>query len=96
MPPGKSVDSGASTEISARQLTAWYPEYTFGYLKDTVRGGDVYDGGIVTERGVEWKSSACILCECNCGILVKLGGEDGRRFEQIRGDKAHQASKGYT
>ena len=29
--------------------------------------------GIVTERGVEWKSSACILCECNCGILVKLG-----------------------
>ena len=52
--------------------------------------------GIVTERGVEWKSSACILCECNCGILVKLGGEDGRRFEQIRGDKAHAASKGYT
>jgi anaerobic selenocysteine-containing dehydrogenase len=52
--------------------------------------------GIVTERGVEWKSSACILCECNCGILVNLGGEDGRRFEQIRGDKAHPASKGYT
>src|SRR5207249_1307578 len=50
--------------------------------------------GIVTERGVEWKSSACILCECNCGILVKLGGEDGRRFEQIR--EAHPASKGYT
>jgi len=48
-----------------------------------------------TERGVEWRSSACILCECNCGILVKLGGEDGRRFEQIRGDKAHPGSKGY-
>jgi hypothetical protein len=31
-----------------------------------------------TERGGEWRSSACILCECNCGILVKLGGEDGR------------------
>src|SRR5215467_14628920 len=44
----------------------------------------------------EWKPSACILCECNCGILVKLGGADGRRFEQIRGDKAHPASKGYT
>jgi formate dehydrogenase len=52
--------------------------------------------GTATERGVEWRSSACILCECNCGILVKLGGEDGRRFEQIRGDKAHPASKGYT
>jgi anaerobic selenocysteine-containing dehydrogenase len=45
---------------------------------------------------MEWKATACILCECNCGILVKLGGEDGRRFEQIRGDKAHPASKGYT
>src|SRR5690349_15466652 len=49
-----------------------------------------------TERGIEWKATACILCECNCGILVKLGGDDGRRFEQIRGDKAHPASKGYT
>jgi len=49
-----------------------------------------------TERRVEWRATACILCECNCGILVKLGGEDGRRFEQIRGDKAHPASKGYT
>jgi hypothetical protein len=38
VPPGKSVDSGASTEISARQLTAWYPEYTFEYPKDTGRG----------------------------------------------------------
>jgi anaerobic selenocysteine-containing dehydrogenase len=44
----------------------------------------------------EWKPSACILCECNCGILVRLGGDDGRRFEQIRGDRAHPASKGYT
>src|SRR5215813_2780477 len=52
--------------------------------------------GTATERGVEWNASACILCECNCGILVKLGGEDGRRFEQIRGDKAHPGSKGYT
>jgi anaerobic selenocysteine-containing dehydrogenase len=43
-----------------------------------------------------WRPSACILCECNCGILVRLGGEDGRRFDQIRGDKAHPASKGYT
>src|SRR6266567_4070210 len=49
-----------------------------------------------TDSRVEWKPTACILCECNCGILVKLGGEDGRRFEQIRGDKAHPASKGYT
>src|SRR5207245_1916271 len=49
-----------------------------------------------TERGADWKPTACILCECNCGILVKLGGEDGRRFEQIRGDKAQPASQGYT
>jgi anaerobic selenocysteine-containing dehydrogenase len=44
----------------------------------------------------EWHQTACILCECNCGIEVRLGGEDGRRFERIRGDKSHPASKGYT
>ena len=49
-----------------------------------------------TDPVAAWRPSACILCECNCGILVRLGGEDGRRFEQIRGDKAHPASKGYT
>ena len=27
---------------------------------------------------------------------MRLGGEDGRRFERIRGDKAHPASQGYT
>jgi formate dehydrogenase len=51
----------------------------------------------MTERGTgEWQSTACILCECNCGIEVRLGGEDGRRFERIRGDKAHPTSAGYT
>jgi anaerobic selenocysteine-containing dehydrogenase len=44
----------------------------------------------------EWHPTACILCECNCGIEVRLGGEDGRRFERVRGDKAHPASEGYT
>jgi formate dehydrogenase len=41
----------------------------------------------------EWKQTACILCECNCGIEVEL---DGRRFARIRGDKAHPGSQGYT
>jgi anaerobic selenocysteine-containing dehydrogenase len=49
-----------------------------------------------TDRSAAWKPTACILCECNCGILVQLGGDAGRRLEQIRGDKAHPASKGYT
>src|SRR4051794_2737618 len=52
-----------------------------------------------TEAGREtadWKQTACILCECNCGIEVRLGGALGRTFERIRGDKAHPASKGYT
>ncbi|MGH0030729.1 MAG: molybdopterin-dependent oxidoreductase [Myxococcota bacterium] len=44
----------------------------------------------------DWNSTACILCECNCGIEVKLGGPDGRRFTTIRGDKAHPASQGYA
>jgi len=43
-----------------------------------------------------WQQTACILCECNCGIEIRLGGETGTRFERIRGDKAHPASQGYT
>jgi len=44
----------------------------------------------------EWKSTACILCECNCGIEVQLGGPDGRRLVRVRGDDAHPASRGYA
>ncbi|MCA9692423.1 MAG: hypothetical protein KC636_22685, partial [Myxococcales bacterium] len=44
----------------------------------------------------EWKPTACILCECNCGLEVQLGGDDGRRLTKIRGDKAHPASRGYA
>jgi anaerobic selenocysteine-containing dehydrogenase len=51
---------------------------------------------MVPATAAEWQPTACILCECNCGIEVRLGGDDGRRFERIRGDKAHPASKGYT
>jgi anaerobic selenocysteine-containing dehydrogenase len=42
-----------------------------------------------------WHKTACILCECNCGIEVRLGA-NGRTFERIRGDKDHPASQGYT
>lgn len=42
-----------------------------------------------------WHPTACILCECNCGIEVQLG-DDGRSFAKIRGDKEHPASEGYT
>lgn len=41
----------------------------------------------------EWHPSACILCECNCGIMVQL---EGRTLAKIRGDKSHPASQGYT
>jgi anaerobic selenocysteine-containing dehydrogenase len=41
----------------------------------------------------DWQQTACILCECNCGIEVEL---EGRRLARIRGDKAHPASQGYT
>jgi anaerobic selenocysteine-containing dehydrogenase len=46
-----------------------------------------------TTAPTTWQQTACILCECNCGIEVEL---DGRRFARIRGDKAHPASQGYT
>ena len=43
-----------------------------------------------------WLPTACILCECNCGLEVELGGDDGRRLVRVRGDDAHPASKGYA
>ena len=43
----------------------------------------------------EWRKSACILCESNCGIEIRLG-EDGRTFDRIRGDRDHPASRGYN
>ena len=50
-----------------------------------------------TEHPVsEWKSTACILCECNCGVEVQLGGADGRHLVRVRGDDAHPSSKGYA
>jgi len=41
----------------------------------------------------EWKASACILCELNCGIEIKAGADNV--IEKIRGDKQHPGSKGY-
>lgn len=43
-----------------------------------------------------WKPTACILCECNCGIQVQLGGDRERHLVRIRGDRQHPASRGYT
>lgn len=40
-----------------------------------------------------WHKTACILCECNCGIEVAL---DGRTLARIRGDRDHPATQGYT
>jgi anaerobic selenocysteine-containing dehydrogenase len=52
----------------------------------------------VNDQSVDdgWHKTACILCECNCGIEVQLGGPGSRRFVRIRGDRAHPASRGYT
>lgn len=41
----------------------------------------------------DWQPTACILCECNCGIVVQVAD---RKLARIRGDKAHPASQGYT
>jgi formate dehydrogenase len=41
----------------------------------------------------DWQPTACILCECNCGIEVQL---EGRTLARIRGDRAHPGSQGYT
>src|SRR5215468_8304272 len=49
---------------------------------------------MASENG--WKKSACILCECDCGLEVMLGGEGGRHLVKLRGDKRHPASRGYA
>ena len=49
-----------------------------------------------TSGAPSWQPSACILCECNCGIEIQLGGENDRRLTKVRGDKAHPASAGYA
>lgn len=41
----------------------------------------------------DWQPTACILCECNCGVIVQV---DDRKLVKIRGDKDHPASQGYT
>jgi anaerobic selenocysteine-containing dehydrogenase len=42
----------------------------------------------------QWKQSACILCENNCGIEVQLD-ETEQHIVRIRGDQEHPASQGY-
>lgn len=44
----------------------------------------------------DWKPTACILCECNCGLEVELGGDAGRHLVRLRGDKRHPISQGYA
>lgn len=41
----------------------------------------------------QWQKTACILCECNCGLEVQV---DDRRLAKIRGDKQHPGSQGYS
>ena len=44
-----------------------------------------------TDIETAWSQTACILCECNCGVEVQL---DGRRLARIRGDRAHPGTAG--
>jgi len=39
------------------------------------------------------KRTACVLCECNCGVTVAVRD---RSLAAIRGDKEHPTSQGYT
>ncbi|MCG7596479.1 molybdopterin-dependent oxidoreductase [Mycobacterium sp. PSTR-4-N] len=47
----------------------------------------------MTDTTPDWQPTACILCECNCGIVVQV---EDRKLARIRGDKNHPASQGYT
>src|SRR5512136_1652711 len=41
-----------------------------------------------------WKPTACILCECNCGLEVELGGEGGRHLVRLRGHRRDHYQNG--
>ena len=43
----------------------------------------------------DWKPTACMLCENNCGIEAKIS-DDGQSIAKIRGDSLHPASQGYV
>ena len=55
-------------------------------------GRVAHSGAMPSTTDPAWKPTACILCECNCGIEVQL---DDRHITRIRGDKKHPASRGY-
>lgn len=60
------------------------------------RAGAASSAGATQEGRAPWQRTACILCECNCGLEVELGGEGGRHLVRVRGDDAHPASQGYA
>lgn len=41
----------------------------------------------------QWQKTACILCECNCGLEVLVSD---RKLTKIRGDKENPGSQGYS
>ncbi len=47
----------------------------------------------MSDQTSDWQPTACILCECNCGIIVQT---EGRTLAKIRGDKDHPGTQGYT
>lgn len=51
------------------------------------------EGIVVTTTPADWGKTACILCECNCGLEVQVRD---RTLTKIRGDKDHPNSQGYT
>nr|CTQ92245.1 Formate dehydrogenase-O, major subunit (EC 1.2.1.2) [Kibdelosporangium sp. MJ126-NF4] len=46
-----------------------------------------------TKDQASWVKTACILCECNCGLEMQVSD---RKLLKIRGDKDHPGSAGYT
>lgn len=49
--------------------------------------------GLPSTEATDWGKTACILCECNCGLEIQVAD---RTLTKIRGDKAHPNSQGYT
>lgn len=62
-------------------------------IDEAARGVAVESAASVRPTDLHWQKTACILCECNCGLEVQL---EGRSLRKIRGDKDHPGSQGYS
>src|SRR4029453_2432180 len=95
MPQCARRAGGSATRRAARpHRQALRPTVESGHPKRHRQAARSPGGHMASAASGTWHTTACILCSVNCGIEVQVAA-DGRRFQRVRGDRAHPASRGY-